>query len=103
MRLTPTRAKSSIRNPTGKSIKKVLTYDGTEHYAFEEKPVFTFYLRKDVKWHDGVPFTGKDVLFSYETMMNPKVECAPMRNFYQDCESVKLVNGDPVCYARPTI
>ncbi len=83
------------KSASGKTVKKVLTYDGTEHYVFEEKPIFTFYLRKDVKWHDGHVFSGKDVVFSFETMMNPKVECAPMRNFYQDCESVKLVNNDP--------
>ena len=83
------------KSVTGKTSKKVLTYDGTEHYVFEEKPVFTFFMRKGVKWHDGHPFTGKDIVFSYDAMMNPKVECAPARNFYQDCESCKLVNGDP--------
>src|SRR5262249_30547978 len=25
---------------------------------------FTFYLRRGVKWHDGAPFTAKDVVFS---------------------------------------
>ena len=27
--------------------------------------VFTFQLRRDVKWHDGTPFTAKDVMFSF--------------------------------------
>ena len=27
--------------------------------------VFTFQLRQDVKWHDGTPFTAKDVIFSF--------------------------------------
>ncbi|MEI6234313.1 MAG: ABC transporter substrate-binding protein [Planctomycetota bacterium] len=83
------------KSATGKSIKSVLTFDGSEHYVFEEKPVYTFFLRNDVKWHDGRPFTGKDVVFSFDTMMNPKVECAPSRNFYQDCASVKLVDNNP--------
>ena len=26
---------------------------------------FTLHLRKDVKWHDGMPFTSKDVIYSY--------------------------------------
>ncbi len=86
---------SDPKSVSGKSIKKVLTYDGTEHYVFEEKPVYTFYMRKGVKWHDGHPFTGKDIVFSYDAMMNPKVECPQARQSYQDCESCKLLNGDP--------
>ncbi len=29
---------------------------------------YTLKLRKDVKWHDGQPFTSKDVLFTYQTL-----------------------------------
>jgi peptide/nickel transport system substrate-binding protein len=29
---------------------------------------YTFKLRKDVKWHDGQPFTSKDVVFTYQTL-----------------------------------
>lgn len=32
----------------------------------------TFKLRRDVKWHDGQPFTAADVVFTYQTMINPK-------------------------------
>ncbi len=32
----------------------------------------SFKLRKDVKWHDGHPFTADDVVFTYQTMINPK-------------------------------
>ncbi len=34
---------------------------------------WTLHLRKGIKWHDGKPLTSKDVLFTYETIMNPKV------------------------------
>ncbi len=30
---------------------------------------YTFKLRKDVKWHDGKPFTSKDVKFTYDVLM----------------------------------
>ena len=30
-------------------------------------------LKKGIKWHDGAPFTAKDVEFTYQTIINPKV------------------------------
>ncbi|HEX8209585.1 MAG TPA: ABC transporter substrate-binding protein [Longimicrobium sp.] len=32
----------------------------------------TFHLRRDVKWHDGVPTTARDVLFTFDRVMDPK-------------------------------
>lgn len=34
---------------------------------------WTIKLRSGVKWHDGQPFTAKDVVFTYNTVMDPKV------------------------------
>jgi len=31
----------------------------------------TYHLRKDVKWSDGVPFTSKDVKWTWQAIMNP--------------------------------
>lgn len=33
---------------------------------------YVFHLRKDVRWHDGKPFTAADVVFSYEFMRDPQ-------------------------------
>ncbi len=41
----------------------------------------TFNLRRDVKWQDGRPFTAADVLFTYQTMINPKTP-APFKEGY---------------------
>ncbi|MGQ9566586.1 MAG: ABC transporter substrate-binding protein [Anaerolineae bacterium] len=35
----------------------------------EDSLTWTFRLRKDVKWHDGQPFTAEDVCFTYDVMM----------------------------------
>jgi peptide/nickel transport system substrate-binding protein len=33
--------------------------------------VYTFQMRRDVKWQDGQPFTAKDVEWSYKTLADP--------------------------------
>ncbi|HZP36148.1 MAG TPA: peptide-binding protein [Methylomirabilota bacterium] len=47
----------------------------------------TFKLRRDVKWHDGYPFTADDVVFTYQTMINPKTP-APFKEGFLLVKSV---------------
>jgi len=62
----------------------------------------TFKLRKDVKWHDGQPFTADDVVFTYQTMINPKTP-APFKEGFLLVKDVEA--PDPytvrVHYAKP--
>ncbi|MBE7462843.1 MAG: hypothetical protein HS116_05030 [Planctomycetes bacterium] len=83
------------KETSGKRVERLFGCDLVEDYIAQEKPVFTFYMRKDVKWDDNAPLTGKDVVFAFDMTKNPKVECGPARNYYQDCESCELVDGDP--------
>lgn len=43
----------------------------------------TFKLRRNVKWHDGHPFTAKDVLFGFQTITDPKTPTAYAEDFRQ--------------------
>jgi len=86
---------SDQKEASGKKEVQCIKFDYAEPYIAQEKPIFTFYLRKDVKWHDGKPFSGKDVVFTFKTTKNPKIECGPQRNYLIDCESCDLVNDDP--------
>ena len=45
--------------------------------------LLTVKLRKGVKWHDGQPFTAKDVIFTWQTLMNPKVSAFSTVGFDQ--------------------
>jgi len=42
----------------------------------EDGLTITFHLRKGIKWHDGVPFTSADVLFTYQLYTDPKTPTA---------------------------
>lgn len=41
----------------------------------------TFFLRKNVRWHDGSPFTSEDVLFTYQKLVDPGIKTPFSSNF----------------------
>ena len=44
-----------------------------ETRAFLAEPSVNFVLRQDVHWHDGEPFTSRDVVFTYNSIMDETV------------------------------
>src|SRR5207247_24860 len=55
--------------------------------ASKDGRVYTFFLRKDVKWHpregeEARPFTADDVVFTYNIMMHPKT-ITPLKVRYE--------------------
>ncbi len=51
----------------------------------------TFKLRRDVKWHDGRPFTADDVVFTYQAMINPKTP-APFKEGFLLVKDVEALD-----------
>jgi len=61
-----------------------ITGDLAESWDISEDGLkITFHLRKGVKWHDGVPFTSHDVMFTYKTMVSPKTPTAYAESYLQ--------------------
>jgi len=52
----------------------------------------TFRLRDDIHFSDGVPVTADDVIFTYETIINPAIDAANIANLYADVEKAVKVN-----------
>lgn len=50
----------------------------------QEKTCFTYYLRPDVTWSDGTPFTSRDLQFAYIVANNPAVDNDALRVYYHD-------------------
>jgi len=59
----------------------------------KDEKVFTFHMRKGLKWSDGVPVTTKDVLFAYEDVLLNK-ELTPV--FPQWLRSANKPDGEPM-------
>jgi len=69
----------------------------------DDKLQYIFKLRQDVKWHDGKQFTAEDVVFSYDRIMDPKVDSPHLKSYYQEILDVKAIDKYTVKfrYSRP--
>ncbi len=61
-----------------------------------------FYLRKGIKWHDGVEITADDVIFTYQAITNPK-NPTPYSSNYGPVKQVEAVDKYTVkvVYEKP--
>lgn len=62
--------------------------------SYDQSPdglTYTFHLRKDVKWHDGQPFTADDAKFTYDAIMDPKTKTVRKSN-YELVQAFKVVD-----------
>ncbi|MGB3444719.1 MAG: ABC transporter substrate-binding protein [Actinophytocola sp.] len=54
---------------------------------------FTFHLRKGLKWSDGKPFSSADVLFTHQTLANPKSTSAASGNYQSVVGAKEVADG----------
>lgn len=53
---------------------------------------YTFYLRDDVTFSDGVPLTAHDVKFTFDKVMDPMVDAPHLRSYYVDITNCEVVD-----------
>ncbi|MCA9944291.1 MAG: ABC transporter substrate-binding protein [Anaerolineales bacterium] len=57
----------------------------------EDGRIYTFYLRKNVLFHDGRPFTAQDVIFSWERAANPDTGSDTVQTYLGDIAGIQAV------------
>jgi peptide/nickel transport system substrate-binding protein len=84
-------------HPSGKFIPNLAAEIPTQENGgiSQDGRSWTIKLRKDVFWHDGTPFTAADVIFTLDTIMNPKVTVRS-RNGHEHVESHEAVDDHTV-------
>jgi peptide/nickel transport system substrate-binding protein len=61
------------------------------------------FLRKDVKWHDGQPFTSKDVKFTFDMVREApdaqgKLRVSPRKDWYANVEGIEAAEPHTVVF-----
>jgi peptide/nickel transport system substrate-binding protein len=68
----------------------------------KDNMTITFRLRKDVKWHDGLPFTARDVMYTYKVIIDPKTP-TPYSGDFKEVKEAQVIDDYTfkVIYNRP--
>ena len=90
-----------------KVLESMAEPDATRHPEYPLKPAlatswtispdqltFTFHIRRDVLWHDGTPFSGKDVVATVRKILDPSVRAMHLRNNFVDLADISTAPGD---------
>ena len=94
-------ASSSVQGPIFNGLTKInekleIVPDLAQRWTVsKDGKVFTFYLRKDVLWHDGKQFTAQDVKFTYDSILDPKVNSVRRSDYIIDGKPIRFKVIDP--------
>jgi peptide/nickel transport system substrate-binding protein len=53
---------------------------------------YRFFLRRGVSWHDGRPFTSKDVLATFDKVQDPKTKAVHIRSYTKELLSYRALD-----------
>jgi peptide/nickel transport system substrate-binding protein len=64
----------------------------------EDRLTYTFWLRRSAKWHDGKPFTARDVLATFSKVQDADTKAVNIRAYTQDIESIRALDDYTVVF-----
>ncbi|MEA2018400.1 MAG: peptide-binding protein [Campylobacterota bacterium] len=64
--------------------------DIASSYKFKDKTTLVVDIKQNVKWHDGVNLTASDIIFTFDTINNPKIY-TPTTSSFKKVKSVKAL------------
>ncbi|MEL0020609.1 MAG: ABC transporter substrate-binding protein, partial [Rickettsiales bacterium] len=83
------------------SMDTIIPDLATEWSWNDDKTKLTFKLRKGVKWHDGKPFTAKDVKCTWDLVQGkskPALRKNPRKSWYENLEETTVDNDYQVTF-----
>ncbi|MDR1975728.1 MAG: peptide-binding protein [Campylobacteraceae bacterium] len=100
-RINPILSTDSVSGEISQRIfNSLITYDEdvsiklelAKSYRFLDDKTLLFTLRDDVFWSDGERFSAQDVLFTYETIISPKV-FTPYAESFKHIDKVEMIDN----------
>jgi len=67
-------------------------------HASDDGLEFTFNLRRDVNFSDGQPLSADDVVFSFDLIMNDRIDAPQLRAYYNKIKSVRAIDEHTVVF-----
>ncbi len=64
----------------------------------DDKKTYTFHLRQGVKWHDGSPFSARDVIATYDKVMDPTTRAVHLRSLLDELASYSAPDDHTVVF-----
>lgn len=58
----------------------------------EDALTYTLHLRDDIHFSDGKPLTAEDVKFSFDVVLQPENDTAPLRVYLKDIEAIEIID-----------
>jgi len=63
----------------------------------------SFRIRSDARFSDGHPVTADDIIFTYQTIVNPGVDAASLANYFKDVDKVVKISEREVKFLMKRI
>lgn len=93
-------------NTVDLSTDKVVDELAKSHTVSEDGLVYTYKIRKGLKWSDGHPFTVEDVIFSWETLVDEKTIASTKESFQSSngkYPTIKKIDDETVAITLPEV